>query len=227
MIIEGPIEEIIFRNDENGYTVFLIDFKGALTTCVGKLVNANIGENLSLEGDFVNNSKYGIQFAFTSYEIILPTSLSGIEKYLSSGLIKGVGPVTAKNIVQTFKEQTFDIIEMSPSSLAQIKNISMKKALEIGEKFKELKKMQNSIMFLQKYNISTNMAMKIYEFYGANTINVVKANPYRLVEDIDGIGFLSADRIAKSIGIPLESEFRVRAGLLYTLMSSIEKTGNT
>lgn len=227
MIIEGPIEEIIFRNDENGYTVFLIDFKRALTTCVGKLVNANIGENLSLEGDFVNNSKYGIQFAFTSYEIILPTSLSGIEKYLSSGLIKGVGPVTAKNIVQTFKEQTFDIIEMSPSSLAQIKNISMKKALEIGEKFKELKKMQNSIMFLQKYNISTNMAMKIYEFYGANTINVVKANPYRLVEDIDGIGFLSADRIAKSIGIPLESEFRVRAGLLYTLMSSIEKTGNT
>lgn len=227
MIIEGPIEEIIFRNDENGYTVFLIDFKGALTTCVGKLVNANIGENLSLEGDFVNNSKYGIQFAFTSYEIILPTSLAGIERYLSSGLIKGVGPVTAKNIVQTFKEQTFDIIEMSPSSLAQIKNISIKKALEIGEKFKELKKMQNSIMFLQKYNISTNMAMKIYEFYGANTINVVKANPYRLVEDIDGIGFMSADRIAKSIGIPQESEFRVRAGLLYTMLSSTEKTGNT
>lgn len=227
MIIEGPIEEIIFRNDENGYTVFLIDFKGALTTCVGKLVNANIGENLSLEGDFVNNSKYGIQFAFTSYEIILPTSLAGIERYLSSGLIKGVGPVTAKNIVQTFKEQTFDIIEMSPSSLAQIKNISIKKALEIGEKFKELKKMQNSIMFLQKYNISTNMAMKIYEFYGANTINVVKANPYRLVEDIDGIGFMSADRIAKSIGIPQESEFRIRAGLLYTMLSSTEKTGNT
>lgn len=227
MIIEGPIEEIIFRNDENGYTVFLIDFKGALTTCVGKLVNANIGENLSLEGDFVNNSKYGIQFAFTSYEIILPTSLAGIERYLSSGLIKGVGPVTAKNIVQTFKEQTFDIIEMSPSSLAQIKNISIKKALEIGEKFKELKKMQNSIMFLQKYNISTNTAMKIYEFYGANTINVVKANPYRLVEDIDGIGFMSADRIAKSIGIPQESEFRVRAGLLYTMLSSTEKTGNT
>lgn len=227
MIIEGPIEEIIFRNDENSYTVFLIDFNGALTTCVGKLVNANIGENLSLEGDFVNNSKYGIQFAFTSYEIILPTSLAGIERYLSSGLIKGVGPVTAKNIVQTFKEQTFDIIEMSPSSLAQIKNISIKKALEIGEKFKELKKMQNSIMFLQKYNISTNMAMKIYEFYGANTINVVKANPYRLVEDIDGIGFMSADRIAKSIGIPQESEFRVRAGLLYTMLSSTEKTGNT
>ena len=227
MTIEGPIEEIIFRNDENGYTVFLLDFKGALTTCVGKLVSANIGENLSLEGEFVNNSKYGFQFAFTSYEVVLPTSLAGIERYLSSGLIKGVGPVTAKNIVQTFKEQTFDIIEMSPSSLAQIKNISMKKALEIGEKFKELKKMQNSIMFLQKYNISTNMAMKIYEVYGSNTINVVKANPYKLVEDIDGIGFLSADRIAKSIGIPAYSEFRVRAGILHTMLSAVEKTGNT
>ncbi len=227
MTIEGPIEEIIFRNDENGYTVFLIDFKGALTTCVGKLVNANIGENLTLDGEFVNNNKYGLQFAFNHYEVVLPTSLSGIEKYLSSGLIKGVGPVTAKNIVQTFKEQTFDIIEMSPSSLAQIKNISMKKALEIGEKFKELKKMQNSIMFLQKYNISTNMAMKIYEFYGSNTINIVQENPYRLIEDIDGIGFTSADKIAKSLGIPSESEFRVRAGLLYSMLSSVEKTGNT
>lgn len=227
MLIEGPIEEIIFRNDENGYTVFLIDFKGALTTCVGKLVNANIGENLSLDGEFVNNNKYGLQFAFTNYEVVLPTSLSGIEKYLSSGLIKGVGPVTAKNIVQNFKEQTFDIIEMSPSSLAEIKNISMKKALEIGEKFKELKKMQNSIMFLQKYNISTNMAMKIYEYYGENTINLVQSNPYRLVEDIDGIGFLSADKIAKSLGIPSESEFRIRAGILYSILNSTEKTGNT
>lgn len=227
MLIEGPIEEIIFRNDENSYTVFLIDFKGALTTCVGKLVNANIGENLSLDGEFVNNNKYGLQFAFTNYEVVLPTSLSGIEKYLSSGLIKGVGPVTAKNIVQTFKEQTFDIIEMSPSSLAEIKNISMKKALEIGEKFKELKKMQNSIMFLQKYNISTNMAMKIYEYYGENTINLVQSNPYRLVEDIDGIGFLSADKIAKSLGIPSESEFRIRAGILYSILNSTEKTGNT
>ena len=227
MIIEGPIEEIIFRNEENGYTVFLLDFKGALTTCVGKLINANIGENLFLDGEFVNNSKYGYQFSFNNYEIILPTSLAGIERYLSSGLIKGVGPVTAKNIVNTFKEQTFDIIEMSPSSLAEVKNISIKKALEIGEKFKELKKMQNSIMFLQKYNISTNMAMKIYEIYGGNTINIVKTNPYKLVEDIDGIGFLTADRIAKSIGISSDSEFRVRAGILYSLLNSIEKSGNT
>ena len=189
MRIEGPIEEIIFRNEQNGYTVFILDFKTTPVVCVGKLINANIGENLALEGDFVNNSKYGYQFSFSSYEVILPSSLAGIEKYLSSGLIKGVGPVTAKNIVNMFKHDTFDIIEMSPSSLAQVKNISMKKALEIGEKFKELKKLQNSVMFLQKYNISTNMALKIYNIYGGKTIDVVKSNPYRLVEDLDGIGF--------------------------------------
>lgn len=227
MQIEGPIEEIIFRNEQNGYTVFVIDFKTTPVVCVGKLINANIGENLSLEGEYVNNSKYGYQFSFNSYEVVLPTTLSGIEKYLSSGLIKGVGPITAKNIVKHFGKQTFDIIEMSPSSLAEVKNISMKKALEIGDKFKELKKLQNSVMFLQKYNITTNMALKIYDVYGAKTIDIVKNNPYRLVEDIDGIGFLTADKIASSLGIPKNSEYRARAGLLYALASSVEKTGNT
>ena len=116
---------------------------------------------------------------------------------------------------------------MSPTSLAEVKNISLKKALEIGEKFKELKKLQNSVMFLQKYNISTNMALKIYDIYGSKTIDIVKTNPYRLVEDINGIGFLTADKVANSLGIPSDSEFRIRAGIVYTLSSSIEKTGNT
>ena len=227
MKIEGPIEEIIFRNDQNGYTVFIVDFKDTPVVCVGKLINANIGETLSLEGEYVNNAKYGYQFAFSSYEITLPTSLSGIERYLSSGLIKGVGPITARNIVKHFKHNTFDIIEMSPTSLAEVKNISMKKALEIGEKFKELKKLQNSVMFLQKYNITTNMALKIYDIYGAKTIDVVKNNPYRLVEDVVGIGFTTADKIASSIGIPSNSEFRVRAGIVHTLNSAIEKSGHT
>ena len=227
MQIEGPIEEIIFRNEQNGYTVFILDFKGTPVVCVGKLINANVGENLSLTGEYSNNSKYGYQFVFDSYEVILPSSLSGIEKYLASGLIKGVGPITARNIVSHFGMQTFDIIEMSPASLAEVKNISMKKALDIGDKFKELKKLQNSVMFLQKYNISTNMALKIYDIYGSKTIDVVKNNPYRLVEDIDGIGFLTADKIAKNIGIPANSEFRIRAGLIYTLSSQIEKAGHT
>lgn len=227
MQIEGPIEEIIFRNEQNGYTVFIIDFHDTPVVCVGKLMNANVGENLSLEGEYVNNAKYGYQFNFSTYEVVRPTSLAGIERYLSSGLIKGVGPATAKNIVKHFKEQTFDIIEMSPSSLAEVKNISLKKALEIGEKFKELKKLQNTVMFLQKYNISTNMSLKIYEIYGAKTVDIVKNNPYRLVEDVAGIGFLTADRIAKSIGISEKSEFRIRAGILYSLNNAVEKTGNT
>ena len=227
MRIEGPIEEIIFRNDLNGYTVFIIDFKSTPVTCVGKLINANIGENVALEGEYVNNSKYGYQFSFDSYEITLPTSLVGIQKYLSSGLIKGVGPVTARNIVQHFKEDTFDIIEMSPASLAEVKNISLKKALDIGDKFKELRKLQNTVIFFQQYEITTNMALKIYEIYGSKAVEIVKNNPYRLVEDVEGIGFLTADKIAKKIGIPFDSEYRVRAGLLHTLNSSIDKTGNT
>ncbi len=227
MQIEGTVEEIIFRNDANGYTVFILDFKSTPVVCVGKLINANIGENISLEGEYVNNAKYGYQFAFTSYEIVLPTTLAGIEKYLASGLIKGVGPVTARNIVNHFKEQTFDIIEMSPSSLAEVRNISIKKALEIGEKFKELKKLQNTVMFLQKYNITTNMSLKIYDIYGDKTVDIVKNNPYRLVEDVQGIGFLTADKIAQTIGIPHNSEYRVRAGILHTLNSAVEKTGNT
>ena len=227
MQIEGPLEGVIFRNEQNGYTVFVLDYNSTPVTCVGKLARANEGENLLLEGEWVNNAKYGNQFAFSSYEVVLPKSLAGIERYLASGLIKGVGPVTAKNIVDRFKEDTFDIIEMSPSSLAEVKNISMKKALEIGEKFKELKKLQNAVMFLQSYNITTNMAIKIYDVYGSKTIDIVKNNPYRLVEDVDGIGFLTADRIAKSIGIPFDSELRVRAGILHALNQAVEKTGNT
>lgn len=226
MKIEGVVDEIIFRNEQNGYTVLIVDQNGTPVTAVGKMVSANIGENVALEGEFAK-SKYGFQFSFDSYEVVLPTSLAGIERYLSSGLIKGIGPVTAKNIVKTFKHDTFDIIEMSPASLAQVKNVSMKKALEIGDKFKELKKLQNSIMFLQQYNITTNMAMKIFEIYGSKTIEIVKNNPYRLVEDVDGIGFLTADRIAKNIGIPSDSEFRVRAGILHAINTSVERTGNT
>ena len=227
MRIEGTIEDIVYRNEENGYTVALLDFNGTLVTIVGKMITANIGENLSVEGEFSNNKKYGYQFAFNNYEVILPKTLAGIEKYLASGLIKGVGPVTAKNIVKTFKEDTFSVIEMAPEKLAKIKGISKNKAFEIADKFKELRNIQNAIMFLQGYQITTNMALKIFDIYGDKTIEIVKKNPYKLVEDIDGIGFLTADKIAKNIGIPRESEFRVRAGLVYALTNAIEKNGNT
>lgn len=227
MQIEGTLEEIIFRNDENGYTVGVLSHNSTPVTIVGKLISANIGENLSLEGEFVNNKKFGYQFAFSSYEIVLPKSLAGIEKYLSSGLIHGVGPVTAKAIVKKFKEDTFEIIEMAPERLIEVKGISKNKAFDIASKFSELKNIQNTVMFLQQYNITVNMSLKIFQIYGAKTIEIVKRNPYKLVEDIDGIGFLTADKIAQSIGISRNSEFRVRAGMVHCLNNSTEKNGNT
>lgn len=227
MQIEGSLEEIIFRNDENGYTVAVLSHNGTPVTIVGKLIAANIGENLFLEGEYVNNKKFGYQFAFSSYEVVLPKTLAGIEKFLASGLIKGVGPVTAKNIVKEFKEDTFAVIEMAPEKLSKVKGVSSAKAFEISSKFSELKNIQNAVMFLQSYNITVNMAMKIFDVYGSKTVDTVKRNPYKLVEDIDGIGFMTADKIAKNLGIPANSEFRIRAGMVHCLNNATEKNGNT
>ncbi|MDY2696322.1 MAG: helix-hairpin-helix domain-containing protein, partial [Eubacteriales bacterium] len=214
MELQGAIEEIIFRNEDNGYTVAVLSHNengfDDYTTIVGVLGDVKVGQNLKLEGEMVN-SKYGDQFSFSSAEVIYPSTLSGIKKYLSSGLIKGVGPVIANLIVDEFKNDTLTVIEYAPEKLAKIKGISRKKAVAIGESFNEIKKMQNSVIFLQSYNITANMAIKIYNAYGDKTIEFVKNNPYRLVEDIDGIGFLTADNIAKSMGIASNSLFRIRA----------------
>lgn len=227
MILEGTIEEIIFRNDANGYTVCMLSHGQEYTTCVGKFLNVNIGENVRLNGKFVTNAKYGEQFAFDTSEVIYPSTINGIKKYLSSGLIKGIGPVTADAIVEKFKENTFEVIEFSPQRLSEVKGISEKKAESIGMAFSELKKIQNAVMFLQSYNISTNMAMKIYEIYQDKTVELIKENPYRMVEEVDGIGFLTADKIAKNMGIKEDSAFRMRAGILHILNENSEKNGNT
>ncbi|MBE7082787.1 MAG: ATP-dependent RecD-like DNA helicase [Clostridiales bacterium] len=230
MLLQGVIEEIIFRNDDNGYTVAVLSYQNdgveEYATIVGTLSTPHVGQSLKLEGKYTN-SKYGEQFSFDSAEVVYPNTLSGIKKYLSSGLIKGVGPVTASLIVDCFKHDTLGIIEYAPEKLASIKGISKKKAISISEAFNEIKKMQNSVMALQSYNISINLAIKIYNQYGDNTIEYVKNNPYRLVEDIDGVGFLTADNIAKSVGIASNSLFRIRAGIIHILNDSCEKTGNT
>lgn len=230
MELQGAIEEIIFRNEDNGYTVAVLSHNengfDDYTTIVGVLSDAKVGQNLKLVGKMVS-SKYGDQFSFTSAEVIYPSTLAGIKKYLSSGLIKGIGPVIANLIVDEFKNDTLTVIEYTPEKLAKIKGISRKKAVAIGESFNEIKKMQNSVIFLQGYNITANMAIKIYNAYGDKTIEYVKNNPYRLVEDIDGIGFLTADNIAKSMGIASNSLFRIRAGIVHTISDSTEKTGNT
>lgn len=227
MEITGVVESIVYRNEENGYTVAKLQTDSRMITVVGKFLTISVGENVLLTGQESHNSRYGLQFEFDKYEIVYPTTLAGIERYLGSGLIKGVGPVTAKAIVNQFGTQTLEIIEFFPSRLAQVKGVSEKKAQTIGESFQQIKKMQSAVMFLQNYNISINMALKIYEAYQEKTVEIVRENPYKLVEDIDGIGFLTADNIAKNMGINPKSAFRVRAGLLHVLADSGEKTGNT
>lgn len=230
MELIGTVEDIIFKNEDNGYTVaslsYFEDFIEKLITITGTLPDVKVGQSLKLEGN-LKNTKYGEQFAFTNAEITYPNTLSGIKKYLESGLIKGVGPVTASQIVQTFKNDTLYVIEFNPELLSKVRGISKRKALQISESFNEIKKMQNSVMFLQKYNITINMAIKIYNTYADKTIEIVQTNPYRLIEDVDGIGFLTADRIAKSMGIADNSIFRIRAGFIHCLQDNSEKNGNT
>ena len=226
MALTGTIEDIVYRNEENGYTVARLEKDDSIVTIVGKFIDIQVGSLVTLDGKF-EKTKYGVQYVFDTYELSLPQSLEGIEKYLGSGLIRGVGPITARKIVETFGSDTLDILEYSPQKLSKISGISDKKAVEIGFSFKEHREVQNTIMFLQNFNITTNMALKIYNVYKEKTADIVKTNPYKLVEDIDGIGFLTADRIAQNSGIPKDSMFRVRAGFIYVLKTACEKNGNT
>ena len=227
MVLTGIIEEIVYRNDDNSYTVAILDVHGEPITAVGKFPPISEGENVEVSGEFIKHSKYGEQFSVKTIKVSTPTSAEGIIRYLSSGLIKGIGPITAFNIVAKFGKDTLDIMEFNPSKLAEVRGISARKAMEIGEAFADIKKMQNSIIFLQQYNISTNLAIRIYNFYKEKTEAIVKNNPYKLVEDIDGIGFFTADRIAQNMGIEPTSDFRFRAGILHILKENSDKNGNT
>lgn len=227
MKISGSVEDIIYKNLENGYTVFNIEYKETLLTCVGKTLSVNVGEEVELTGEFVKNKKFGEQFSFSKLDSVKPKSVQSIIKYLSSGLIKGVGPVTAEAIAKHFGADTLDVMEYAPNRLAEVRGISTKKAKEIGECFREIRKMQNAVIFLQQYEISTNLSVKIYNFYKDKTIEIISNNPYKLVEDIDGVGFLTADKIAYKMGIERDSDFRVRAGILHTLKDASDKSGHT
>ncbi len=227
MKINGIIEEIIFRNPDNNYTVVLVNNSGELVTAVGKFPLINEGENVELSGDFVAHSKYGEQFAVTEVKLKPPTSRQGIIRYLSSGLIKGVGLITATNLVNKFGESTLDVIEFNPSRLAEVRGVSPKKAQDIANEVASVKKMQNAVMLMQNYNISTNLAIKIFNFYGDNTDKILKNNPYKLTEDIDGVGFFTADKIAQEVGVGFDSKFRFRAGIVHCLKDECDKGGNT
>lgn len=228
MVLSGTLKGIIFQNLENGYTVFVLETQsGKEITAVGVFPMINVGENLELTGDYVYNKIYGEQFQVKHAKIIAPQTIDGIRKYLSSGLIKGVGEVTAKNIVDKFGEQTLEIIEYSPARLAEIRGISINKAMLISESYAEVKSMQSTIMFLQEYGITTKMAVKIFDTYKDMTLEILQTNPYKLIEDISGIGFSTADKIAGKLGIPFDSAFRVRAGLLHILGQASSLEGHT
>ena len=215
--LKGTIVETIFRNNENGYTVALLETKNELLTITGVFGTDISGENIEVFGKRVHHPKYGEQFQVDIYNSILPTGLEQIENYLSSGLIKGIGKYTAKKIVEAFKEATFDIIQNTPEKLTEIEGIGEKKADMIAKSFQEQADVKEIMMFLQSHNISTNYNIKIYKEYGKNTINVIKENPYRLAEEIYGIGFKLADKIAASLGVEKDSPYRISSGVKYIL----------
>ena len=225
--IKGIIQEVIYRNDDNNYTVVLVDVNKEFITATGKFPIINEGEWVELNGKFILNKKYGEQFAVDSVKICPPNTCDGIVRYLSSGLIPGVGPITAKNIVDKFGEATLDIIRFNHERLTECRNVSRKKAEDICKAYEEVHQMQNAVMLMQQYNISTNLAIKIFNQYGEGTENILKTNPYKLVEDIDGVGFFTADKIAMSLGVAHDSDFRLRAGILHILKDNSEKNGNT
>lgn len=229
MTFKGAISNIVFFNSENGYTVFQLisDSDGEEITCVGYLPQLNVGQELEVSGKLVTHQKFGEQLSVEKFSLVSPTGSEGLVRYLASGLIKGVGEATARLIVKAYGEDTLSVLESSPESLARLRGISLKKARAIGEEFNAHRAMQEQIMFLQSYDITLNTAIKIYRVYRDKTESVLKSNPYRLIDDVDGIGFLSADRIAVSMGIGPDSEFRLRAGIVYCLKDAAEKSGNT
>lgn len=227
MIIKGIIENVIYRNTENGYTVVEMNHKGERFTATGKFPIVGIGEGLELNGEFKINKMYGEQFVAESIKIERPTDLESIVKYLSCGLISGVGIVTARNIVKKFGTSTLEIIDQSPNLLAEVKGISLKKANDIHNTYQDIKKMQEAVMFLQKYDISIGMAVKIFDKYKYKTEEVLNSNPYILIDDIDGIGFKTADKIAMKLGIKIDSPTRIRAGIIFAISEIAEKQGST
>ena len=221
--ITGYVDHIIYRKQENGYTVFVLVSEGDEITCVGNLGQIDQGDYLQVEGEEVSHAIYGSQIKVNSYRIVPPSDADSMERYLGSGAIKGVGPALAKRIVKKFGDDTFRIIEEEPERLIEIKGISERIARQISEQMDEKKGMREAMIFLQQYGISNALAVKIYDTYGMNIYQVMKENPYRLAEDIHGIGFKMADEIAAKIGIRTDSDFRIRSGILYTLLlASVE-----
>lgn len=218
--LAGYVEHIIYRNTENGYTVLNLVSKEEEITCVGIFSAIAEGENIEAVGDYTDHPTYGTQFKVTSFEEKAPEDEEAIERYLGSGAIKGIGLAMAARIVRRFKEDTFRIIEEEPERLAEVKGISERKAMEIANQVNEKRDLRQAMIFLQQYGITMNLAVKIYNKYGQGVYGILKENPYQLADDIEGVGFKTADDIAARAGIRMDSDFRVRSGILYTLLQA-------
>ena len=218
--IHGYVDHIIYRNVENGYTVLVFVCEEEEITCVGVFSDIVEGENIEAKGEFTEHAVYGHQFKVSSFEEKAPEDEIAIERYLGSGAIKGIGLALAARIVRRFKKDTFRIIEEEPERLAEVKGISERKAMEIADQVNAKKDLRQAMIFLQQYGISTTLAVKIYNYYGSRIYSVLKENPYQMAEDIEGVGFKTADEIASRIGIRTDSDFRIRSGILYVLLQA-------
>ena len=218
--LAGYVEHIIYRNTDNGYTVLNLVSGEDEITCVGIFSTIAEGENIEATGDYTDHPTYGTQFKVVSFEEKAPEDQEAIERYLGSGAIKGIGLAMAARIVRRFREDTFRIIEEEPERLAEVKGISERKAMEIASQVNEKRDLRQAMIFLQQFGITMNLAVKIYNKYGQEVYGILKEKPYRLADDIEGVGFRTADDIAAKAGIRTDSDFRVRSGILYTLLQA-------
>lgn len=223
--IKGIVEDVVFQNPENGYTICVIDCDGEPITLTGIIPGIAEGEMISAMGEWVNHPSYGRQFSVSSYSKELPATAAAILTYLSSGAIKGIGPVSAKRIVDTYGEDSLNVIEEHPEWLSDIKGISPKKAMEISESFRNQYGMRQVMLYFQGM-LSPNLALKVYKQWGNASIDILRNNPYLLCDEIDGVGFEKADALAKSLGFENDDEDRVVAGIKYILYNELNRSGN-
>ncbi len=217
----GYVEKIKYRNQENGYSILSVSSEDDEYVLVGTFAYINEGDYLEASGELIEHPIYGDQIRVESYELKAPEDTASMERYLGSGAIRGIGAALAARIVRHFKADTFRIIEEEPERLAEVKGISEKMAMSISEQMEEKKELRHAMMFLQEYGITMNLALKIYNEYGPQLYGIIKENPYRLADDISGVGFKMADEIARRVGILTDSDFRIRSGLFYCLLQSI------
>lgn len=217
---KGYVNKIVYRNEDNGYTVFELELDGDELTCVGNVPYVTEGEFVEVTGEYTEHSVYGQQLKVETCEDIPPEDEKSVERYLASGAIKGIGAALASRIVRRFKADTLRIIEQEPERLAEIKGISRRMAVEISDNVTAKRDMRNAMMFLQDYGISMALSAKIYNQYGSSVYTIMKENPYRLADDIAGVGFRIADEIARKAGIEADSDFRIKSGIMYTLLQA-------